>query len=192
VDIERLAKRYSNRIVGLARSLIHRYGLQARIDPEDVANAMLYELHQAASKGNLPEHQPGDGLWRFTRLMVVRKIMEERKRHRSLKRGGSGRDQTATGSGDEPLVCRGLARIERELDTLPCRRPSPEQLVAGAMELERMIQALDEPSLRRIALLRFEGHTVEEIANRTKRDPSTIKRKLQQIRTIWNEWGPRN
>ena len=49
------------------------------------------------------------------------------------------------------------------------------------------IAAVDrgDPDLRRIALLRMEGHSVEDVAGAVGCAPRSVKRKLQLIRSIW-------
>jgi DNA-directed RNA polymerase specialized sigma24 family protein len=42
-------------------------------------------------------------------------------------------------------------------------------------------------SLREIALLKLEGHSNQEIANRIECGLRTVERKLQGIRAIWSE-----
>jgi DNA-directed RNA polymerase specialized sigma24 family protein len=44
---------------------------------------------------------------------------------------------------------------------------------------------VDYPNLRRVALLKVEGYTVEEIAAQQRVVPRTVKRWLQLIRRIW-------
>jgi DNA-directed RNA polymerase specialized sigma24 family protein len=62
-----------------------------------------------------------------------------------------------------------------------------------AEQCEHLLQLLagPDPQLREIALLRLEGHTVEEIAARLHCCGGTVKRKLRVIRSLWKkEDGP--
>jgi DNA-directed RNA polymerase specialized sigma24 family protein len=52
-------------------------------------------------------------------------------------------------------------------------------------ECERLLAALGDPDLRRVAVLRMDGYSVDEVADRVGCAPRSVKRKLQLIRTIW-------
>ncbi len=51
--------------------------------------------------------------------------------------------------------------------------------------LHRLLTALGDAELRQVALLRMDGHSVEEVAHRVGCAPRTVKRKMQLIRDIW-------
>lgn len=53
-----------------------------------------------------------------------------------------------------------------------------------AEECERLLAALGEVEHRQVAVLRMEGYSVEEVAERVGCAPRSVKRKLQLIRTI--------
>ena len=54
-----------------------------------------------------------------------------------------------------------------------------------AEECERLLAVLGDAELRRVALLRMDGHSVEEVAERVGCAPRSVKRKLQLIRGMW-------
>jgi DNA-directed RNA polymerase specialized sigma24 family protein len=51
--------------------------------------------------------------------------------------------------------------------------------------LERRLEALGDSELRRIALLRLEGYTNREIADRFDCTERSIERRLERIRSRW-------
>ena len=65
------------------------------------------------------------------------------------------------------------------------REPDPALAAEVAEECERLLAALGDPELRRVALLRMDGHSVEEVAAKVGCAPRSVKRKLQLIRGIW-------
>jgi DNA-directed RNA polymerase specialized sigma24 family protein len=59
-----------------------------------------------------------------------------------------------------------------------------------AEECRRLLGLLGDPQLRRVAVRKMEGYTVEEIAAQEGRVPRTVKRWLQLIRQIWDKELP--
>ena len=56
-----------------------------------------------------------------------------------------------------------------------------------AEECQRLLDALGDDNLKAIAVLKMEGYAVEEIAQRLNTAKRTIERRLQMIRTCWEE-----
>ena len=67
------------------------------------------------------------------------------------------------------------------------REPTAEEAIEIADECRRLLELLDEPDLRQIALWKVEGFTHEEIAARLDCVPRTIERKVQRIRMLWKD-----
>ena len=70
-------------------------------------------------------------------------------------------------------------------EELVARDPDPAVAAEVAEECDRLLAALADPELRRVALLRMDGHSVEEVAAEVGCAPRSVKRKLHLIRTIW-------
>ncbi len=79
---------------------------------------------------------------------------------------------------------------EALLEQVLSREPSPEMAAQAAEEFQRLLHLLGDDELRRMAVLRLEGHTVEEVAGWIGCAPRSVKRKLQLIRTLWEHEGP--
>jgi len=73
--------------------------------------------------------------------------------------------------------------VERLLDP----NPPPDLEVVAKEEIERLLDRLKNAKLRSIAIWKWEGYTVDEIAAMLDCTPRTIARKLCLIRTIWAE-----
>ncbi len=56
-------------------------------------------------------------------------------------------------------------------------------------ELDRLLDALGDPTLRQIATWKMEGYTNEEIAHRLGCARRTVYNKLELIRRRWLEGG---
>jgi DNA-directed RNA polymerase specialized sigma24 family protein len=62
--------------------------------------------------------------------------------------------------------------------------PTPEFAAMMAEEFHHRLGALDD-ELRQVALLRLEGHSNDEIADRLGCARRTVARRLEQIRDAW-------
>jgi RNA polymerase sigma factor (sigma-70 family) len=63
--------------------------------------------------------------------------------------------------------------------------PSPAEAAVLNEALERRLEALADPELRKIALLRLEGYTNREIADRFDCTERSIERRMERIRNKW-------
>jgi DNA-directed RNA polymerase specialized sigma24 family protein len=59
-------------------------------------------------------------------------------------------------------------------------------------ECQRLMDELRDDSLRRVALLRMEGYTNEEIARELRCSRRTVARKVELIRRTWLGEGERS
>jgi DNA-directed RNA polymerase specialized sigma24 family protein len=65
--------------------------------------------------------------------------------------------------------------------------PTPEVLAELNEELHRRLALLDGEMLRDVALLRLQGYTNLEIAQRLGIAERTVRRKINRIRREWTE-----
>jgi DNA-directed RNA polymerase specialized sigma24 family protein len=77
--------------------------------------------------------------------------------------------------------------METFIEQVVGREPTPEFAAEAAEECRHLMRLLDDPELESVALLRMEGYTVDEIAERLGCVPRTIKRKLRLIRNLWEQ-----
>jgi DNA-directed RNA polymerase specialized sigma24 family protein len=78
-----------------------------------------------------------------------------------------------------------ITRSPTAVMQLLTREPTPEAAADAADECRRLLEYLEEPELRLIALLKVEGYTNEEIAARLDCVARTIERKVSRIRLLW-------
>ena len=69
------------------------------------------------------------------------------------------------------------------------REPTPEFAAQVAEQCEQLMELLDDPSLRVVALLKLESYTNEEIARSLDCALGTVGRKLARIRKHWESRG---
>jgi len=186
----RLAECYSFEVLAkMARPLIRRYGLQAEVGADDVANTVLYAICTASGEGRTPELEPGEDSRKFARLLLVREVSHVRSRVCRMKRGGSGRHKAPACGDGGPWSGPRLQRVALDLDGLQAIGPAVEDLVIASMEEERLSELLDDPELEHIATMRLQRYTVPEIAREIRQCHASVSRKILQIQTIWRESG---
>ena len=76
---------------------------------------------------------------------------------------------------------------DEELQQVLGDEPTPDFAAEVAEELRRLLDRLPEEELRRIAVWKMEGWTVEQSARELDCVSRTVKRRLQVIRNYWNE-----
>ena len=129
-------------------------------------------------RGRFPDLADRDGLWRLLVVMTARKATHLRRDEGRRKPGGAASFTTDTsGEPDEDSV----------LGQLLSREPTPEIAAQMTEECERLLRGLGHGELRSVALLRMEGYSVEEVADKLGCAPRSVKRKLGLIRTIWEK-----
>lgn len=75
--------------------------------------------------------------------------------------------------------------MDEDFDPKQGDEPSPEMAAQLADEYRRLMEMLDDPTLRSVATWKLEGFTNDEIAARLGRVTSTVERKLALIRSKW-------
>lgn len=169
-----LWQRYFERMVRLAQA---KLGAAARrvADEEDVALSAFRCLCAGAANGRFSALTDRDDLWRLLTTLTINKAIDEKRRRAGQKRGGG--------------AVRGesvFAADQEGLDQFLADEPTPEMLALLAEEQERLLAALDDETLRQIALRKLEGCTNEEIAKDLGVTCRSVERKLQRIRTRWS------
>ena len=159
--------RYFHRLVGLARTRLKNAPRRVA-DEEDIALSAFDSFCRNAEAGRFPDLADRDSLWRLLAAFTLRKAVHHVRDASRLKRGGG----TAAEGSDDIGIALG-------------REPDPLLAAEVAEECDRLLAVLGEADLRRVALLRMDGHSVEEVAAAVGCAPRSVKRKLQLIRTIW-------
>jgi DNA-directed RNA polymerase specialized sigma24 family protein len=171
---QRLWERYFTELVRLARARL-RAAPRAAEDEEDVALSALDSFYTAATHGRFPRLNDRDDLWRILVTVTERKASDLLRRQRRLKRG-DGRVANEADVADSD---------RRLLDHIAGPAPTPEFAAMVAEEYRRRVSALPDEALRRVALLKMEGYTNEEIAAQMGLGLRSVVRKLDLIRRAW-------
>jgi DNA-directed RNA polymerase specialized sigma24 family protein len=172
--------RYFDRLVGLARSRL-RDRTRRVADEEDVALSAFDSFFRGVAAGRFLRLDGSEDLWRVLVLLTERKAIDRVRRETADKRGGGEvRGDSAFCGPDDSVLVRGADRMADP-------EPTPEFAAMFAEECERLLERLGDPDLVRVALLKLEGFTNDEIGAKLGRAGRSIQRKLETIRAIWEQ-----
>jgi DNA-directed RNA polymerase specialized sigma24 family protein len=175
---QQLWDRYFERLVHLARARL-RAAQRRMADEEDVALSAFDSFCRGATEGRFPRLGGREDLWRLLVSITARKAGSVARRERRQKRGG--------GRVVDEAVLAGGADDADGIAAVAGHDPSPDFAAEVADELRRLLVLLDDDLLRRLALLRMEGYSNEQIAERLGCGLRTIERKLALIRKTWEQ-----
>src|SRR4051794_34702338 len=176
-----LWERYFAQLVRLARARLRakpRAGADA--DEEDAALSAFDSFCDGAAHGRFPRLADRDELWRLLVVLTARKVGAQARRRRRQKRGG-GRVL-----GEVDLLGADPDGDYTGLEQVVGREPTPEFAATVAEEYRRLIDALGDQDLRRIAVWKMEGYSNEEIRQHLGCSLRTVTLKLALIRTLWD------
>lgn len=174
--VTQLWKRYFARLVDQARK--HLRSRRATGDSEDAALSAFDGFVRAVEAGKFPKLDDRDDLWQVLLLMTGNKAKNAVRDENRLKRGGG-------------MAIHGLASGDSEPGGLlvGSDEPDPAEAAILAEGAERLLRALGDTELRRVAELALEGYTNAEIATVIGKAVATAERKLKRIREIWSGMG---
>jgi RNA polymerase sigma factor (sigma-70 family) len=172
-SVRPLWERYFRRMVGLARQRL-RAAPRRLADEEDVALSAFDSFCRCAAAGRFPRLDDRDDLWQVLVMITLRKAADQARHERRQKRGGG---QVARAS---ELDEEGTSAFAK----LIAREPDPAVAAELADGCRRLLDALDNDTLRKIAVAKMEGDSNEQIAERLNVSLATVERKLRGIRGI--------
>lgn len=168
-----LWSRYFVRLQALARQQLGN-SPRAVADEEDVAVSALGSFFMRVQDGQFPDLLDRNGLWPLLAKITSRKVINQQKRHKALKRGG---DRVAVAIADPAQSAAPIELVDEQL--------TPATLAEISEECNRLMAALPASGLRVIAERKLAGFTTEEIAAELDLSPRTIERKTGLIRRCW-------
>jgi DNA-directed RNA polymerase specialized sigma24 family protein len=182
--VQPLWERYFGKLVGLARTKLcaMRQPLTDE-DEEDAALSAFHDLCAGARDGRFPRLADRDDLWRILIYLTTCKAVDQMRRRTTRRRGG-GRVALET---DLRAPTDGAGTWS--LDCLVGTEPSPEFAARVAEECQNRVDCLDDPTLRRIALMKLACYSNEEIRATLGCSLRSITLKLELIRKLWESNG---
>jgi DNA-directed RNA polymerase specialized sigma24 family protein len=174
---EQLWRLYFDQLVRLAHARL-KAAPRGVADEEDVALSAFDSFCRGAVKGRFPRLGDRGDLWRLLVTITARKAVDHLQRERCQRRGG-GRvvGEAALDAAD--------AEAGRWLEQVVGREPTPGFVAQVVDECRRLLEGLGDEGLRTVALLRMEGYSNDEIAERLGCGLRSVERKLERIRKRW-------
>jgi DNA-directed RNA polymerase specialized sigma24 family protein len=175
---QQLWERFASRLIGLARARL-RSAPRRAADEEDAVLSAFDSFCRGAEQGCYPQLNDRGDLWNLLVAITVRKVSDQIQHEQRQKRGGGAvvcEADLATGSNSG-----------QALDDLIAMEPTPLLAAEMTEQCQRLLDLLDDADLRSIALLKMEGYTNDEIASRLDCVRSTVQRKLNLIRSRWEQ-----
>lgn len=181
---QRLWEIYFQRMVELARRKLTAVP-RAIADEEDVALSAFKSFCLGAREGRFTQLLDRDNLWPLLMAITAHKSVDLIRGENRQKRGGTGQANPLDGASDaNPRA------VAVPLSDIISREPTPEFAAEMSDQLHRLLIRLDgtgDPDLRRIALLKLDGYSTGEIAERIGCVGRTIERKMLLIAKLWGK-----
>ncbi len=170
-------ERYFGKLVKLAEK---RLGNAARriADEEDVAISVFQSLCEGAAAGRFEKLSNRDDLWSLLVAMTRMKAVDQIRRQTAKRRGGQGVRGESMFQNTSENAAAGLDQFLGE-------DPDPEFLMMMDEQYHKLIDKLPDESQRRVAKMRMEGFSNEEIAKALDISIRSVERKLNVIRSTW-------
>ncbi|MCX7422328.1 MAG: sigma-70 family RNA polymerase sigma factor [Planctomycetia bacterium] len=158
-----VVRQYSQRLIAFARTRLPD-DLARRVDPEDVVQSAYRSFFRRLNQGEF-EFEGEHDLWQLLATITYCKTQNLVKHHHRQKRDARR---------DEPTpISNGL--VDRE--------PGPEDVAMFYESLGKLLSELPD-HYREFVLLRLEGYSIEEIAQRVQRSQRTVLRVLARLRKL--------
>ena len=156
--------------------------LRRVLDEEDVALSAFKSFCLRAEDKAFPELEGRDDLWKLLLCITSRKAQAVvRHETRDKRGGGKVRGESIFESEDSDRKATvGISNVSGQ-------QPSPEVLAQLSEDTDSLLDMLKNDTLKTIAILRTEGYSVGEIAERLGCGKRTVERRLNLIRKTWQE-----
>jgi len=178
---QKLWERYFERLARLSRVRL-RDAPRRFADEEDVALDAFDSFCRGVELGRFPLLSDRGNLWPLLVLITRCKACDLVDHERRVRRGGG----QVLGEG---AMADGLDSTDevRGLEQIISREPSPQFAALLAEQWQRLQRQLADDQLREIAHLKLEGYSEKEIAAKVGCAVRTVRRRVQLIRTLWEE-----
>ena len=164
---QELWNQYFTQLVAVAHSRLRQAG--GVVSGEDVALSALKSVMLGVQANRFPELTDRNSLWPLLVTITAQKSIDHCRRENAKKRS------------------RELTHQLENMRAIVGNEPSPEFAIEVADEMERLVAKFDDPILRKVAQLKLEGSTNDEIAEQLSISVRTVIRKLNRIRQEWEE-----
>jgi DNA-directed RNA polymerase specialized sigma24 family protein len=171
------------RLIGMARRKL-RDAPRRAADEEDVVVNAFDTFFRRATEGQFPDLHDRHDLWQLLVKITERKAVSQLRHHGRVKRGGG------EVRGESVFADAHGSTSGAGVDQVRGAEPTPQFAAELAEDLQRLLGLLEDEELVQIALLKLEGCTNAEIADRVDRSLPTVERRLRLIRSTWQREIP--
>lgn len=173
--IQKVWEAFSDKLLQVASGQLLQLGSRPSFsDGDDILASVFESIWEASRQGRLKSITNVDELLWLLLAMTRRKCIDHTRRMSSARRGG----------GKAPYSLNDAKGLFAEIVVAP---PDPEY----ASDLDEhylwILEQLPDPTLRKVAVLRMEGLSMEETAAEMRLALSTVQRKLKIVRRIFKE-----
>ena len=179
---QQIWERYFAQLVQLAGEKLPR-GVRRDYDEEDVALSAIHSLCQGVRRGSFPSLDDRHNLWSLLVVITARKAMR-RMRSATAKKRGSGNVL-----GESVFQGRAVDNEGAGIHQVIGREPTAEFAAQLCEESDRLMSLLPDDDMRALVLLKMEGVSNKDAADRLGCGLRTIERRLGLIRNIWSQSG---
>ncbi len=178
-----LIGQYFERVRSAAQTRLAMRG--GRVEgPDDIAVSVFESLWERANNNDFDDEDLAttDELWRLLSRMIQFKTEDAARRNSAQKRGrGSVRGESVFEKQDDSNP-----GIDGNVGT----SFTPSEILQLKESYTQLMQRLDDETLQKIAVMRFENYKVSEIASEFGMSERWVKRKLAMIRLSWTDELP--
>ena len=154
------------RLIALASRQV---GFAVSYDQEDVALDAFATLCEGIRDGRY-EIVNRNALWSLLGVITINGARKRSRDEKRLRRGGS---------------FSRIANNDQTLNSITTNELSPEDSYFAMEECKRMLSILPSEDLKRLAVLKVDGYTNEELAEILNCTRRSVQRRLKLIREIW-------
>ncbi len=176
--IEAIWQRFHRQLLALARKRLEASKRQ-EADEEDVVQKAFHSFCRGVQRGRFPDIHDRDNLWKILVVVTARKAIDQVRREKSGKRAGGTSDAFPT------ISPTGNLSDDDTMARVVGNEPTPELATQLMEQFQKLLDALEDESLRQVAVWKMDGYTNDEIADKLNCSRRTVARKLTAIRLIW-------
>jgi DNA-directed RNA polymerase specialized sigma24 family protein len=167
---------YFDKLMRLACSQMTSMPLRAEGE-EDAAQSAMKSYFRGVAAGRFEGVQNRRDLWRLLATITARKVVARQRRFHAQKRPQPLDEAALRDSG----YTSGVFGLEQVIG----RDPSPDAVAEFTDELRARLASLPDDDFREIVILRLEGLTTQEIADKLGTYKRKIERRLEIVRKLW-------